>query len=78
MSIILKKDLNYGIIWIMGDKMGRKESDGALVRFDLLLPRSTIKAIKEMAAREAIAPRTLGRSLLVKKVRELEDKASGG
>ena len=51
--------------------MGRKKSDSELERFDLLLPRATIKIIEEMAEYEAIPPRTLGRSLLVKKVREL-------
>ena len=51
--------------------MGRKKSDSELERFDLLLPRATIKIIEEMAEYEAIPPRTLGRSLLVEKVREL-------
>jgi len=51
--------------------MGRKGSGCELVRFDLLLPRLTVEAIEEIAKREAISPRTLGRSLLVKTVREL-------
>lgn len=51
--------------------MGRKKSDSELERFDLLLPRATITIIEQMAEYEAIPPRTLGRSLLVKKVREL-------
>jgi len=51
--------------------MGRRKSSSELRRFDLLLPRATIKIIEKLAEYEAIPPRTLGRSLLVKKVREL-------
>lgn len=62
---------------MMGDKMGSKGPSNELIRFDLLLPRSTIEAIEKMAEREAIPPRTLGRSLLVKAVRELVEASSG-
>lgn len=56
---------------IIGDEMGRKRSGSELTRFDLLLPGSTIEAIEDIAKREAIPPRTLARSLMVKTVRDL-------
>lgn len=44
----------------------------ALSRFDLLIPAETKQKIESIANDKAIAPRVLGRMLLVEKVKELK------
>lgn len=46
----------------------------ALERFDLLLPAEIKQEIEERAVNKAVAPRVLGRMLLVEKVKELKQK----
>jgi hypothetical protein len=43
----------------------------ALERFDMLIPDDIKREIENKAAEKAIAPRVLGRILLVEKVKEL-------
>lgn len=42
-----------------------------LQRFDLLLPSAAIKVIREQAAIKGVTPRTMGRLLIVEKVKDL-------
>lgn len=42
-----------------------------LVRFDLLLPPAAVDVIKENAAIRGISPRTMGRVLVVEKIKDL-------
>ena len=42
-----------------------------LVRFDLLLPPAAVDVIKENAAIRGISPRTMGRVLIVEKIKDL-------
>jgi hypothetical protein len=47
-----------------------------LVRFDLLLPHAAIEVIKNRAATKGVSPRTMGRMLLIEKVKEIVGIAS--
>ena len=49
---------------------------GKMGRFDLNLPKETIEKIEKLADNLGIPPRTLGRTLLMEKVKELEEKAA--
>jgi hypothetical protein len=42
-----------------------------LVRFDLFLPPAAVEVIKENAAIRGISPRTMGRVLVVEKIKDL-------
>ena len=42
-----------------------------LVRFDLLLPPVAVEVIKENAAIRGISPRTMGRVLIVEKIKDV-------
>lgn len=42
-----------------------------LVRFDLLLPHAAIEVIQEKAATKGVSPRTMGRMLLIEKIKEI-------
>ena len=57
--------------------MGKKVKKTPLRRFDILLPHEIVTKIERWGERDAIPPRTLARSLLVKKVRELEKREEG-
>lgn len=42
-----------------------------LERFDLLLPRAAVKVIQDEAAIRGVSPRTMGRVLVVEKIKDL-------
>lgn len=61
----------YSILhnWIHGDRM--KSQKTKLERFDLLLPAAAIEVVQKEAAIRGISPRTMGRILLVEKIKEM-------
>lgn len=65
MKSIYVEGLNYDIEWYT-----MLESQ-KLARFDLLLPRAAIEIMTDTAARMGVSPRTLGRMLIIEKLKEM-------